>query len=112
MKLMMECVDEFSQEMHRYINYQRQTAKQQVSKTQYQLKRKQENEARIQRGEAPLPEEDLSKIFKPLQPPGRLEALLTSAQMDLYTKEVKNFATQSFGKLFVADQFQNDLPAI
>lgn len=31
---------------------------------------------RQSRGEPPLPEEDLSKLFKPHQPPARMESLL------------------------------------
>lgn len=31
---------------------------------------------RQSRGEPPLPEEDLSKLFKPPQPPARMESLL------------------------------------
>ena len=66
----------------------------------------QENELRKQRGEAPLPEEDINKVFRPLQPPPRLENLLTSAQIETYCDQLNQFASQSFGKLFMAEKVQ------
>ena len=63
---------------------------------------------RKQRGESPLQEEDLTKIFKPLQPPPRLDSLLWAGQISCYTDQITEFATQSFGKLFLADSLQTD----
>ena len=39
LKLMMECVDDLSQDTNKYMNFQRQTAKQEMNKKQYLLKR-------------------------------------------------------------------------
>ena len=103
----MDSVDDLGQDAHRFFNFQRQVGKQQLAKVQYSAKRKQDNEQREIRGEEPLPDEDINKIFKPLQPPARLESLLTSSQIELYSAEINNFATHSFGKLFIADQFQD-----
>ena len=36
---MMECVDDLSQDTNKYMNFQRQTAKQEMNKKQYLLKR-------------------------------------------------------------------------
>ena len=63
----------------------------------------QENQARAQRGEEPLPEEDLSKLFKMPAMPLRLDSLLLAGQMKNYCTEINRFASQSFGKLFMAD---------
>ena len=65
-----------------------------------------ENEARKAKGEQPLPEEDINKIFKPLVPPPRLDGLLTSSQIDTYSQQINEFAAQSFGKLFMAEALQ------
>jgi len=108
LRLLMECVDEMSQDANRYFSFQRQLAKQNQAKTQYQQKRTHENQMRKQRGESPLPEEDLNKIFKPLQPPPRLDSLLWAGQISCYTEQITEFATQSFGKLFLADSLQTD----
>lgn len=43
---------------------------------QYLQRRQQENAQRQSRGEPPLPEEDISKMFKPPQPPPRMDTLL------------------------------------
>ena len=39
---------------------------------------KEENDRRVKDGLKPLPEEDVSKLFKDLPPVGRLESLLSS----------------------------------
>lgn len=67
-----------------------------------------ENAQRNSRGDPPLPEEDLSKIFKPLQSPSRLDYLLLSQQVNTYSKQVNQFATHSFGKLFLAQALQDN----
>ena len=67
-----------------------------------------ENATRHSRGEPPLPDEDLSKIFKPLQSPSRLDYLLLSQQVNTYSKQVNQFSTHSFGKLFLAQALQEN----
>lgn len=59
------------------------------------------------RGDPPLPDEDINKIFKPLQPPPRLESLLLAGQISNYCNQIGEFAGQSFGKLFMAESLQN-----
>ena len=70
------------------------------------LLQKAENQARKERGERPLPEEDISKIFKPPAVPSRLENLLLSGQAEKYCKEINEFASQSFAKLFLSEALQ------
>lgn len=48
---------------------------------QYVQRRQQENAQRQSRGEPPLPEEDLTKLFKPPQPPPRMDSLLIAGQL-------------------------------
>lgn len=48
---------------------------------QYQQRRQQENIQRQSRGEPPLPEEDINKLFKPPQPPPRMESLLIAGNV-------------------------------
>jgi len=104
---LIECVDEMSQDANRYFSFQRQLAKQNQAKLAYQSKRTHENNMRKQRGESPLPEEDINKVFKPLAPPARLDSLLWAGQISCYTDQITEFATQSFGKLFMADALQD-----
>ena len=67
------------------------------------LFQKAENDLRVQKGDAPLPDEDLNKLFKPLQAPPRLDSLLLAGQIAAYSDQVSEFASQSFGKLFMAE---------
>uniref|UniRef100_U3IPR9 Eukaryotic translation initiation factor 3 subunit H n=1 Tax=Anas platyrhynchos platyrhynchos TaxID=8840 RepID=U3IPR9_ANAPP len=76
LQLLMDRVDEMSQDIVKYNTYLRNVSKQQQQKHQYQQRRQQENMQRQSRGEAPLPEEDINKLFKPPQPPARMESLL------------------------------------
>jgi len=107
LRLLIECVDEMSQDANRYFSFQRQLAKQNQAKLAYQSKRQHENNMRKQRGESPLPDEDINKVFKPLAPPARLDSLLWAGQISCYTDQITEFATQSFGKLFMADALQD-----
>lgn len=52
---------------------------------QYQQRRQQENAQRQSRGEPPLPEEDISKMFKAPQAPPRMDTLLISGTSTLHS---------------------------
>ncbi|XP_052776795.1 eukaryotic translation initiation factor 3 subunit H-like [Mya arenaria] len=110
LKLLMESVDEVAMDANKYVNFQRQLQKQKVMIQQYQAKRTSENQLRIARGEKPLPDEDINKIFKPLQTPARLDNLLITGQIDNYSQQIGEFAAQSFGKLFLAESLQEQNP--
>ena len=66
----------------------------------------QENDARKARGEPPLPEEDLSKVFRSVLPPNRLEHLLTTGQIATFCDHLTEYASSSFSKLFIAESVQ------
>lgn len=106
LRLLMDCVDDMNQETNKLFSYQRNLAKQHQAKQQHQQKRQQENKARADRGEGPLPEEDLNKLFKPPIPPSRLDSLLHAGQISVYASQMSEFATQTFGKLFMVDSLQ------
>ena len=71
---------------------------------------KQENQSRVDRGDAPLPEEDINKIFKPQQAPPRLDHLICAGQIENYNDQVTSFTKQSLGKLFLADCLHGEHP--
>jgi len=108
LRQLMTNVDDMSQEINKYTNHQRQVFKQNQAKIQYQQRRTQENQQRVQRAEDPLPEEDLLKIFKPIPAPSRLDTLLISNQVTNYCKQVGQFSSQSLGKLFMSESFQEN----
>ncbi|EGV97552.1 Eukaryotic translation initiation factor 3 subunit H, partial [Cricetulus griseus] len=84
LQLLMDRVDEMSQDIIKYNTYMRNTSKQQQQKHQYQQRRQQENMQRQSRGEPPLPEEDLSKLFKPHQAPARMDSLLIAGLLSYF----------------------------
>jgi len=104
--LLIEGADELCQDAQKLHNYQRNVVRQQQQIDAYKQKRAAENELRKSRGEAPLPEEDIHKVFRPLAPPARLDYLLTSAQIGTYCDQLNQFSSQSFGKLFMAEKVQ------
>ncbi|XP_062898339.1 eukaryotic translation initiation factor 3 subunit H-B [Mobula hypostoma] len=106
LQLLMDRVDEMSQDIIKYNTYMRNVTKQQQQKQQYLHRRQLENSQRQSRGEAPLPEEDPNKLFKPPQPPPRLETLLVAGQINAYCQQIKEFTSQSMGKLFMAEALQ------
>lgn len=71
------------------------------------LLQQQENQQRISKGDTALPEEDINKIFKPIPTPARLDSLLLAGQINNYCHQIEEFASQSFGKLFMADSLQS-----
>ena len=65
-----------------------------------------ENTARQARGEGPLPDEDLTKVFKPIPVPPRLEPMVLSSQIAAHCQQVSLFCSQALGKLFLSEALQ------
>ncbi|MEE6463306.1 hypothetical protein FKM82_005852 [Ascaphus truei] len=107
LQLLMDRVDEMSQDIVKYNTFLRNASKQTQQKHQYQQRRQQENIQRQTRGEPMLPEEDVSKMFKPPLPPSRMDSLLIAGQINTYSENIKEFTSQNLGKLFMAEALQN-----
>ena len=70
LRLLSEHVDRMSAESARHCSYYKTLIKQQQLRQQHQYKKEQENILREKRGEPPLPQEDLDKLYKlPTAPP-------------------------------------------
>lgn len=106
MKFMLEKVDEIHQESYKMNKWQMQVSKQQQEKAKYIHQRNLENAARQAKGEPTLPEEDLSKVFRPIAPPTRLNPMLLSGQIDLTSQQVNAFCSQALAKLFLSESLQ------
>lgn len=106
LQMLMDRVDDMSQDIVKYNNYCRSLSKQQQQKHQYVQRRQQENAQRQSRGEPPLPEEDISKMFKPPPQPLRMDTLLIASQINTYCQTIKEFTSQNLGKLFMAEALQ------
>ena len=121
---MMDSVDELNQESIKFNKHQNLVLKQFQEKTRFIQKRQLENQARLARGEDPLPEEDIGKVFKNVPAPSRLNPLILSGtiaytadevSLDMragreiltFCVQVSEFCSQSLAKLFLTEPLQN-----
>merc|ERR1712142_952996 len=110
--LLLEMQDQLNQESIKFNKHQNLVLKQYQEKTRWIQKRQLENQARIARGEDPLPDEDLSKMFKTVGAPSRLNPLILSGTISHTADEVSEFCSQSLAKLFVTEPLQNAKQAL
>lgn len=106
LKYLMETVDELNQEAIKFNKYQNVALKQCQEKARWAQKRQLENNARTARGEDPLADEDINKVFKPIPPPSKLNSLILSGQALSTSQNVSQFCSQALAKWFVTDALQ------
>uniref|UniRef100_A0A1A9WJN7 Eukaryotic translation initiation factor 3 subunit H n=1 Tax=Glossina brevipalpis TaxID=37001 RepID=A0A1A9WJN7_9MUSC len=107
MRCLIERVDELYQESTRYNKYQQAVFKQETEKHRALAKQAADNAIRVSKGESPIPEEEVLKQFRPLPVPPRLNATITSGQINTYSQHMSQFCSQSLAKLFVTQSLQN-----
>eukprot|EP00048_Salpingoeca_helianthica_P015984 m.229778 g.229778 ORF g.229778 m.229778 type:complete len:321 (+) comp17825_c0_seq1:29-991(+) len=107
-RLIIDRVDELLNESQKFQNYQRNYLRQQQQRSLQLEKRKEENQVRQQQGLPPLADDDITSnpIYKPPPPFSCLSSLLISSQITRYCSQVSQFASQSFGKLYLAQGLQ------
>lgn len=105
MQVLSGCIDDYANEQGKFQFYQRVLNRQKVQQAAYMARRQAENDARMEQGKDPLPEEDTSKnpIFKPINKPNRLETYLVSNQINYYCSQISNLSAQAMSKLYVVD---------
>ncbi|CAN0181778.1 eukaryotic translation initiation factor 3 subunit H [Lampetra fluviatilis] len=108
LQLLMDRIDDMASDIVKYNTHLRTLGKLQQQKTQYLQKRQQENVQREARGDQPLAEEDISKLFKPPGPPSRLDTLLIAGQINTYCQQINEFTSQNLGKLFMAEALNSN----
>uniref|UniRef100_A0A671E936 eIF3h C-terminal domain-containing protein n=1 Tax=Rhinolophus ferrumequinum TaxID=59479 RepID=A0A671E936_RHIFE len=86
LQLQIDRVDEMSQDVVQYNTNMRSTLKQQPQKHQYQQHR--------------------GSVFKPPQPPARIDSLHIAGQINTYYQNIKVFHAPNLGKLFMAQALQ------
>lgn len=106
LRCLMDRVDELNQEAIKFNRYQTTNIRQQQDKHRYIQKRNQENAARQAKGEPPLPEEDLNKLFRPIPVPLRLNPMIVSGQINTYSQQITQFCSQSLAKLYITQTLQ------
>ena len=100
MRSMMDSVDELNQESIKFNKHQNLVLKQFQEKTRFVQKRQLENQARQARGEDPLPEEDMSKVFKNVPAPSRLNPLILSGTIAYTSDEVRSSSSVVAGTIY------------
>jgi translation initiation factor 3 subunit H len=97
-----EAVDAYRAEDNNVSYLIRQIARERAKADNYVAKRKEENQARIAQGLVPLPEEDVSRLFKIPAEPSRLESLLLLGQIDAYAKSLGDTSSTNLVKMYTA----------
>ncbi|KAG9314427.1 translation initiation factor 3 subunit 3 [Chiua virens] len=97
-----EAIDNYRTEDGNVAYLTRQIAREKLRADTYVAKRKEENVQRISQGLSPLPEEDVSRMFKIPGEPNRLESMLLLGQVDAYGKSVESLAGIGLVKMYAA----------
>jgi translation initiation factor 3 subunit H len=97
-----EAVDNYKLEEGNLAYHTRQIAREKTRAEAFVTKRKEENANRTAQGLAPLPEEDISRIFKIPPEPSRLESMLLLGQVDAYAKTLEGTSSLSLVKMYSA----------
>ena len=97
-----EALDAYKTEEGNIAYNQRQIAREKAKADAYIAKRKEENAARVAQGLAPLPEEDVSRLFKIPPEPSRLESMLLLGRIDAYSKTLEETSSTGLVKMYAA----------
>lgn len=97
-----EAIDNYRTEDGNVAYLTRQIAREKMRAETYVAKRKEENAQRVLEGLSPLPEEDVSRLFKIPAEPSRLENMLLLGQVDAYAASVESLAGLALVKMFAA----------
>ncbi|GJJ08848.1 hypothetical protein Clacol_003068 [Clathrus columnatus] len=97
-----EGLDDYKTEENNVSYLLRQITRERARADAYVQKRREENAARISAGLAPLPEEDVSRLFKIPAEPSRLDSMLLLGQLDSHAKTLENLASSQLVKTFAS----------
>lgn len=97
-----ESIDAYRTEEGNLAYLGRQIGREKARAETYISKRKEENAARVAQGLAPLPEEDVQRLFKIPPEPSRLESMLLLGQVDAYAKSLEGSASTGLVKMYAA----------
>lgn len=98
----MEAIDSYRTEEGNIGYMQRQITRERTRAENYVAKRREENAMRVAQGLAPLPEEDVARLFKIPAEPSRLESMLLLGQLDAYGKSLAGTASVGLVKMYAA----------
>ena len=112
MKQLMLSLDELTQETMQLSNFQRTVVRHREAQVQHLAKRRAE---KIAAGEDPGNDRDVAAelraanhpLFKPLQEPAAIEAVLANARLSHCSTQIAQFSTANLGKLFLSQAVQD-----
>ncbi|KAI0756637.1 hypothetical protein C8Q80DRAFT_1129711 [Daedaleopsis nitida] len=102
LELIGEALDNYKTEEGNLAYLQRQIAREKLKAETHVAKRKEENASRIAAGLAPLPEEDVNRLFKIPPEPSRLESMLLLGRIDAYGKSLEETASTGLVKMYAS----------
>ena len=105
-----DALDEYKTEEGNLAYNLRQIAREKARADAYVAKRKEENAVRVSQGLAPLPEDDVSRLFKIPPEPNRLESMLLLGKIDAYSKSLAEGSSIGLVKMYTANA--GDTPAV
>ncbi|TCD61758.1 hypothetical protein EIP91_007984 [Steccherinum ochraceum] len=97
-----EALDAYKTEEGNLGYLQRQIAREKARAETYVNKRKEENATRVAQGLAPLPEENVSRMFKIPPEPSRLESMLLLGRIGAYGKSLEETSSAGLVKMYAA----------
>jgi translation initiation factor 3 subunit H len=97
-----EAIDNYKTEEGNLAYHTRQIAREKARAEAYVAKRREESANRVAQGLAPLPEEDVSRLFKIPREPSRLDSMLLLGQVDAYAKTLEGTSGLSLVKMYAA----------
>lgn len=97
-----EALDAYKTEEGNLGYLQRQIAREKARAETYVNKRKEENATRVAQGLAPLPEENVSRMFKIPPEPSRLESMLLLGRIGAYAKSLEETSSTGLVKMYAA----------
>lgn len=106
LRCLMERVDELNQEATKYNKHQQMVIRQDIEKNRMLAKHHQENLIREQKREPTIPDEEVTKLFRPLPVPPRLNSMIVSGQINTYAQHISQFCSQSLAKLYITQTLQ------
>lgn len=99
----LESLDDYKTEEGNLAYLQRQIAREKARAESHIQKRREENALRVSQGLPPLPEDDISRLFRIPPEPSRLESTLLLGQIDAYSKSLAEGASVGLVKMYAAN---------
>lgn len=102
MEQVVEGLDSYRTEENNVAYLTRQIAREKAKADAYATARKEENGRRVAQGLPPLPEEDISRLFKIPPEPNRLESMLLLGQIDASAKNLEEATSAGLVRIYAS----------